>query len=288
MKVLITGSDGQLGHALLKTVPAWAEAAGYSKAELDITDPLAVRSALERLSPDVLINAAAYTAVDRAESEQARAMWVNGSAVSELAEACAERGTRLVHLSTDFVFDGTLSRPYRPGDAPNPSSAYGRSKRAGETAALSHPRNLVVRTGWVYGNHGANFVKTMLRLMHEREALRVVADQIGTPTHTVSLARALWSLIMADVSGLYHFSDAGVASWYDFAVAIEEEGLRLGLLEREVPILPIATADYPTPAVRPTYSVLDKAECWATLGCPARHWRVELRDMLAAERDSDG
>lgn len=288
MKVLVTGAGGQVGRALLATAPPGMEMSGFTRAELDIADPAAARRAIERVTPAVVINAAAYTAVDRAESEEAQAFRVNATGAANLAEACAERGVRLVHLSTDFVFDGRHSRPYLPSDATAPQSVYGKSKLAGEMAALSNLRNLVVRTAWVYGNHGQNFVKTMLRLMREREELPVVADQIGTPTHTRSLAKAIWALVERDAQGLLHFTDAGTASWYDFAVAIHEEGVGLGLIERAIPILPIATEDYPTPAARPAYSVLDKADCWALLGRPARHWRVELRDMLAREKEPNG
>lgn len=288
MKALITGASGQLGRALLATAGSDVEAVGFGRAELDITDPASLRHGIEQFAPDVVINAAAYTAVDRAESEEARAFRVNAEAVAALAQICAERETRLIHLSTDFVFDGTRSRPYRPNDPTAPQSVYGESKLAGETAALSHPRNLVLRTAWLHGNHGQNFVKTMLRLMREKETLGVVADQIGTPTHARSLAQAIWSLVGHEAHGVLHFTDAGTASWYDFAVAIQEESVRIGLLEREIPILPIATADYPTPATRPAYSVLDKSDCWALIGHPARHWRAELRDMLAIEKELRG
>jgi dTDP-4-dehydrorhamnose reductase len=284
VKVLVTGSAGQLGQALAETVPPAAAIAAFSREQLDITDPSAVARAVEQAAPVAVINGAAYTAVDRAETEEAQAFAVNATGVAVLSEACIACGVPLVHLSTDFVFDGTGSRPYRPGDATAPQSTYGRSKLAGEAAALADPRNLVVRTAWVYGHHGANFASTMLRLMAERDQLGVVADQVGTPTHARSLARALWALIGQGAAGLHHFTDAGVASWYDFAVAIQEEALTLGLLERAIPIRPIATSDYPTPARRPAYSVLDKDECWAMIGGPARHWRVELRDMLAARR----
>jgi dTDP-4-dehydrorhamnose reductase len=186
------------------------------------------------------------------------------------------------------VFDGNRSRPYTPADEASPLSAYGRSKLGGEIAALAHARNLVIRTSWVYGNHGQNFVKTMLRLLSQKNELGVVSDQIGTPTHADSLARAIWVLSRKQAKGLLHFTDAGVASWYDFAVAVQEEGLKLGLLRREIPILPIGTADYPTPAKRPRYSVLDKTQCWEVLDGRSRHWRVELRSMLAAEKELHG
>jgi dTDP-4-dehydrorhamnose reductase len=288
MKALITGSAGQVGRALLASAPGGVQTAAFSRSALDIADPAAIQRVIESEAPAVVINTAAYTAVDRAESEPEQAFQVNASAVAAIAESCSNHGIKLVHLSTDFVFDGLSSLPYRPQDRTAPQSAYGRSKLAGETAALADPRNLVIRTAWVYGNHGQNFVKTMLRLMSQKDELRVVADQVGTPSYALSLAQAVWALIGYGASGLHHFTDAGVASWYDFAVAIQEEALELGLLTREIPVIPIATADYPTPAKRPAYSVLDKAESWATIGKPARHWRAELRHMLAAEKDLHG
>jgi dTDP-4-dehydrorhamnose reductase len=288
VKVLVTGADGQLGRALLATAKPVIETIALARNDLDITDPTSLRQTIDRTALDIVINAAAYTAVDRAESEEAHAFRVNAEGVAALADICARRGIRLVHLSTDFVFDGDRSRPYRPADATGPRSVYGKSKLAGEANALVHPRNLVVRTAWVYGHHGHNFVKTMLRLMREKEELRVVEDQVGTPTYVRSLAHALWSLIDCNAQGLLHYTDAGVASWYDFGVAIQEEALRIGLLEREIPVVPIVTADFPTAAIRPAYSVLDKSDAWALIGRPARHWRAELRDMLAIEKEFRG
>jgi dTDP-4-dehydrorhamnose reductase len=284
VKVLIAGAGGQVGRALQATAPEWAEVTALERRELDITDTASVRRAIETTAPEVVINAAAYTAVDRAESDEEHAFRVNGAGVAALAQVCAERSARLVHLSTDYVFDGEQSRPYRIDDKPSPRSVYGRSKLAGEDAALGYQRNLVLRSAWIYGHDGRNFVTSMLRLLAERDEVRVVADQRGTPTHARSLAAAIWTLTRRDAHGLLHFTDAGEASWYDFAVAIQQEALTLGLIEREVPIRPIATAQYPTPAERPAYSVLDCSACWALLGKPARDWRVELRDMLAAEK----
>jgi dTDP-4-dehydrorhamnose reductase len=288
VKVLITGSGGQVGQALIATVPARIEAVVLPREDLDLTDRGSIARALDRSAASLVINAAAYTAVDRAETDEDLAFAVNGAGVAALAELCAERGIRLVHISTDFVFDGRQSQPYRVDNATGPQSVYGGSKLAGETAALMYADNLVVRTAWVYGNHGHNFAKTMLRLFGERDVVRVVADQVGTPTYARSLAEALWDLAARDARGLLQFTDAGVASWYDFAVAICEEARALGLLDREVAVYPIATADYPTPAARPAYSVLDKSETWALLGRPARHWRVELRDMLRTEKELHG
>lgn len=280
MKILITGGNGQVGKALAATAPQGWDVAVVGRDAVDIADFDAARAAIDAAAPDILINAAAYTAVDRAESDVDSADRINGAAVANLADVCAARGVRLVHYSTDFVFDGSSSRPYSPDDRPAPLSVYGRSKLAGEVAAAG-PANLILRTSWVYSADGANFVSTMLRLMAERDEVRVVADQVGTPTHALSLARATWRLVEKDAGGIHHFTDAGVASWYDFAVAIAEEAREAGLLAREVRVIPIPTDDYPTPARRPAFSVLDKASCWKLLSTPSRHWRAELRDALA-------
>ena len=256
-----------------------------NRGELDLTDTDAVRRAAEETRPDVVVNAAGYTAVDAAERDAATAFTLNHAAVATLAEACSETGARLVQISTDFVFDGAASRPY-PADGPvGPQGVYARSKAAGEAAALAAPGALVVRTAWVYAAEGRNFPLTMLRLFRERSAIRVVADQIGTPTHAASLARALWALILGGAEGIHHFTDAGTASWYDFAVAVAEEALARGLIGALPQLTPIRTEDYPTPAVRPPYSVLDKTATWALLGGPAAHWRDELRRMLDEVRD---
>ena len=279
MRVLITGADGQLGKALQRTAPAQARITAVDVADMDITDRDSVEAGVTGCRPDIIFNAAAYTAVDKAEAEEASAQAVNATAVGLLAAAAAKVGARLVHVSTDFVFDGAASTPYGPDAEPHPLGAYGRTKLAGERAA--GPEALIVRTGWLYAPTGANFVRTMLRLMAERPEVRVVADQIGTPTYAPGLASALWDLGGEQgLSGVYHYADAGVASWYDFAVAIQEEALLLGLLQKPALVLPITTADYPTPARRPHYSVLDTRKTWTALGRPAPHWRASLRTML--------
>jgi len=285
VKALIVGAAGQVGRALAACTPAGVAAVALSRESLDVTDPHAVASAVKAHAPDLLFNAAAYTAVDQAEREIEAAYRLNRDAPTHLARAARACGARLVHISTDFVFDGRQGIAYRPSDAPNPLSVYGSSKLAGEQAVSQEaPDALIVRTAWVYGVHGGNFVKTMLRLMVEREQVLVVADQIGTPTHAASLALALWALAGRGVRGLHHFTDAGSASWYDFAVAIQEEALCLGLLEKAVPVLPITSGEYPTPAKRPPFSLLDKSQTYALIG-PASHWRSELRTMLRALRD---
>ena len=278
MKALITGSDGQLGTALQAVAPTGIAIVAHDRATLDLTDAAAVRDLIASERPDVILNAAAWTAVDRAETEEAAAHAINADAVGILAAAARDVGAKLVHVSTDFVFDGNGGVPYRP-DAPTaPVSAYGRTKLAGEFAAGGDA--LIVRTAWVYAPTGGNFVRTMLRLMIERDSVGVVADQVGTPTYAPDLARALWALWQAEATGVLHYTDAGVASWYDFAVAIQEEAVALGLLAKAVPVIPITTAQFPTPARRPFYSVLNKTRTWKILEKPAPHWRVNLRTML--------
>jgi dTDP-4-dehydrorhamnose reductase len=284
MKVLVTGAGGQLGRALLGCAPAGSEVAARSHGELDVADPAAVRRAFDALAPAVLVNAAAYTAVDRAESEPMAAARVNAHGPAVLAAACQERGARLVHVSTDFVFDGAASTPYAYDAPTHPLGVYGRTKRDGESAALAAlgERCLVVRTAWLYAATGRNFVTTMVRLMRERGAVSVVADQVGTPTSAASLAAVLWRAVATpSLNGVQHYTDAGVASWYDFAVAIAEEGYAAGLFTLPVTVSPLATAEYPTPATRPAYSVLDSRHLRAALGLVAVHWRAALRPVIA-------
>jgi dTDP-4-dehydrorhamnose reductase len=282
--ILLTGAGGQLGLAVQRAARARGlDLHAIARAELDLADAKAVRARIEALRPAAVINAAAYTAVDRAETEPEAAYAINRDGAAHLATACAALGARLLHVSTDFVFDGRHSSPYRPDDPPNPMGVYGRSKAEGERAVLEilADRALVLRTAWLYGPHGRNFVSTMLRLMAGADPLRVIADQVGTPTCVDGLAQALLAALERGVTGIHHWTDAGVASWYDFAVAIQEEAIAAGLLARAVAIEPITTAEYPTPARRPAYSVLDKSDTWRALGFAAPHWRVALRTMLA-------
>lgn len=283
MRALIAGGGGQLGQALLRTLPAGVEAVALGRAELDITQPSAIAQSLQKHQPTVVLNASAYTAVDRAESDCKAAYATNADAVGALAAACAAQRIRFVHVSTDFVFDGTSGRPYRPDDATAPLGVYGASKLAGERLIAEYGDLdwCVVRTAWVYAATGKNFVLTMLRLFNERPVVRVVADQVGAPTSADSLAQCVWRAAAAkDVRGILHFTDAGVASWYDFAVAIYEEATQLGLLARPVDVQPIRTQDYPTPARRPSYSVLDVTATSAALGLTPVHWRTHLRKVL--------
>lgn len=281
MKVLITGHLGQLGNALIRCAPAHATVTAIDRDELDLTKPDEVAAFVDDCAPDLILNAAAYTAVDRAETDQAAAQAVNGDAVGMLARLASKRGAKLVHVSTDFVFGDGASRPIPPNAPTNPLSIYGSTKLDGERQAMAAaPDVLIIRTAWVYAAHGGNFVKTMLRLMGERSEIRVVADQIGAPTYAPGLAVAMWRLAAGGHRGIMHYSDAGAASWYDFAMAIQEEALAIGMLDRAVPIIPIPTVDYPTPARRPAYSLLDSSATWAALGGGVPHWRTNLRTML--------
>jgi dTDP-4-dehydrorhamnose reductase len=281
-KVLVLGAGGQLGQELQRTAAPDIECVPMTRAQLDIADAVAVSRCFTTVAPQLVINAAAYTAVDKAESESDAAQRGNTDGPKVLAEACARQGLKLIHISTDFVFDGTSSQPYKPDAVTAPLSEYGRSKRAGELAVQSALADaLIVRTGWVYSGFGNNFVKTMLRLMRERDELAVVADQVGTPTWANGLAQAVWAAAeRPQLSGIYHWSDAGVCSWYDFSVAIFEEALALDLLTGPVKIRPIAATEYPTPAHRPAYSVLDKTSSWRDFALEGIHWRQQLRAML--------
>ncbi len=290
MRVLLVGGSGQLGRELQRCLPAGTELLALGSRELDLREAGFVAARVSAFRPQVIINAAAYTAVDRAESEQEAAFGVNGQGAANLAKAARTVGAYCIQVSTDFVFDGAQSRPYLPTDQAHPLGVYGASKLAGEQLALAaYPEGVaIVRTAWLYSAFGNNFVTTMLRLMGERDNLRVVADQIGTPTWGCGLAEALWRMCCVQPKGIYHWTDAGVASWYDFAVAIQEEALGCGLLAREIPILPINTVEYPTPARRPPYSVLDKTGTWAALGMTPRHWRQALRRMLLEYKENRG
>jgi dTDP-4-dehydrorhamnose reductase len=285
-KILITGAGGQLGLELQATAPASQQVVACDSRNLDVTDAQAVQRVVERERPTVVINAAAYTGVDAAEREADRANATNAEGAAHVAQASARLGTRLIHVSTDFVFDGAQGRPYAPTDRPNPLGVYGRTKLAGEQAVQRWaPSALIVRTAWVYSKHGHNFVLKMLRVMEERDEVSVVSDQIGAPTWSRSLAAALWAAVShADLRGVHHWTDAGVASRYDFAVAIQEEALAMGLLSRAVSIRPVQSHEYPTPARRPAFSVLDTSSTRAGLGMTALHWRVNLRHMLRGLR----
>jgi dTDP-4-dehydrorhamnose reductase len=295
VKVLLTGAAGQLGQALMASRPEAVQLIACSRAELDLADQGACRTVVASHRPDWVMNAGAYTAVDKAESEPELAAAVNAGAPAAFAEALAETGGRLLQVSTDFVFNGAQGSPYRPEQALDPLGVYGVTKAAGERAALSLPGAQVLRTSWVYGPVGKNFCLTMLRLHAVKaaagEPLGVVADQVGCPTATHTLAAACWRALGIGASldaprseqpRILQWSDAGVASWYDFAVAIGELGVAAGLIGKAAVVRPLTTADYPTPAQRPNYSLLDCTASRAALGLEPLHWRAALAQVLAA------
>jgi dTDP-4-dehydrorhamnose reductase len=286
MRVLVLGG-GQIAKAVAAQAPARHEVAIRTHEQLDIVDQSALTRELAKFKADWIVNAAAYTAVDLAEDEPAKAIAVNDTAVASLARAASAEGAKLLHLSTDFVFDGESKRAYSPLDGTNPLSIYGVSKLGGERHVLAGGTGIVLRTSWVYAAEGKNFVLTMLRLMREKDQISVVCDQIGAPTWAASAAAAIWGLVDGQAkAGIYHWTDLGVASWYDFAVAIQDEALARGLLSRAIPILPIYSSEYPTKAQRPAFSVLDSASTRSLLKVPATHWRHNLRMMLDELRAS--
>jgi dTDP-4-dehydrorhamnose reductase len=284
VNVLVTGAGGQLGRAVIALAPDNATVRGLSHEQLDIADGPAVHSALREFRPDALINAAGFTRVDDAETEREAAERANATGPAVLAAACRTVGAWLVQVSTDYVFDGEQSRPYAPAAPTNPLSIYGKTKLQGELAVTRElpSQNTVVRTSWLYAADGRNFLTTMLRLMRDRPHLTVVSDQIGAPTSVMGLARVLWAFSQRRASGLFHWCDSGVASWYDFAVAIAEEAVSLRVLASSPLIVPIASADYPTAARRPPYSLLDKRGTEQLLGVAAPHWRHALHETLGA------
>ena len=283
MKTLVLGSNGQLGQALAYTVPDRANIISFDLPELDITNADALSEVCRRVKPDVIVNAAAYTAVDRAESEIELATATNVDGPRNIAKAALDVGARLIHVSTDFVFDGKASTPYKSDAAANPLSVYGRTKRDGEVTILDAMPDTaaVVRTAWLYSKTGGNFVKTMLQLMNERDELNVVEDQRGTPTWANSLARTVWAFACApELCGIFHWTDAGETSWHEFALAIQQEALSMGLLDKAIQIHAIRTEDSPTAAARPRYSVLDCSATIAALDLHPAEWRANLHRML--------
>ncbi|MBI4949834.1 MAG: dTDP-4-dehydrorhamnose reductase [Deltaproteobacteria bacterium] len=292
MKVLVTGANGQLALDLIPLLESGGHTvAGFDSRSLDITDPERVGFEAARLRPGCIINTAAYTLVDLAEKERERAFAVNRGGARNLARAAAFIGATLIHVSTDFVFDGRKSTPYIEDDLTGPLSVYGASKLAGEEEILKHlPEHFIIRTSWLYGMTGNNFVKTILRLAHERDTIRVVYDQAGTPTWTRDLAGVIVTVVDAIEAGTldygtYNYSNEGVASWYDFAEAVVEESRRMGASLKCRAIEPILTAEYPTPAKRPAYSVLDKRKIKKAFGVSIPHWRASLVKML---EEADG
>ena len=276
-KILVTGASGQLGSEIRHLSGAYSqyECVYTDSVELDITDTAAVQKSAKENSYYAIINCAAYTAVDKAETDKEKAYLINATGAANLASAAAATGANFVHISTDFIFDGTHSQPIVEDDKPNPLSVYGASKLNGEIQVLkANPDTLLIRTSWVYSSYGANFVKTILRLCRERESLNVIYDQVGTPTYARDLAQFILSTldtaVEQKISGVFHYSNEGVASWYDFAIAIRD------LAGLKTKISPIETSQYPTPATRPRYSVLNKAKIKKTFGIDIPYWSESL------------
>lgn len=282
MKVLVTGASGQLGkELLLKLQLNNIDAIGISSKDIDFEIPEKVADAIASYRADWVINCAAYTNVDKAEEEVEKATLINNDSAKAVAIGVKSYGGCLVQISTDFVFSGKQGSPYHESDTTSPLGIYGESKLQGEKAVLEvMPEAIILRTAWVYGVHGHNFVKAMLRLASERYILTVVDDQVGTPAWTSDIADTLLKLIRSDAKGIYHFTNEGVASWYDFAVAIVDEAKKLGYPTKVQQIKAIPSAEYPTAAVRPAYSVLSKIKTRHVLGEPIPHWRDSLCAML--------
>lgn len=276
--ILVTGQNGQLGNelkVLSKKYPQF-DYVFTDVQELDITDASKVKDFFERYQPVVCINAAAYTAVDKAETDKELALKINAEAVGNLAENCAKINARFIHVSTDYVFDGTATAPYKEDHPVSPVNFYGESKLQGEQVALAKlPSTIIIRTSWVYSFFGNNFVKTMLRLMKERDSLNVINDQFGSPTYAADLAAAIMQIADKDevTGGIYHFSNEGIISWYDFAVAIRD------LAGLQCQVNPIDTSGYPTPAKRPAYSAMNKEKIKA-LGIELKDWKESLQQCI--------
>ena len=296
MKSLLLGGNGQVGRELRRSLQQLGEVVVATRdgddadAIADFDAPESLTALVAQFAPDVVVNAAAYTAVDKAEADSEAAFRVNAEAPATIARACAASGALLVHYSTDYVFDGSASRPYREDDATAPLGVYGASKLAGEEAIrASGARHAILRTAWVYAAHGKNFLLTMLRLAAEREELRVVADQVGAPTPAAWIADATASLVGHGVhaSGTWHLTAGGMTSWHEFAAAIVDEAQACGLIAHKPRVVAIATSDYPTPARRPAYSVLDTSRLRHDFGIAPPEWREGLQrtlETLAASR----
>ena len=282
MKILVTGVSGQLGGEVVTEFKQLGhEVIAADRHMLDFMQPAQAAALIRSEQPDWVINCAAYTQVDQAESEPEAAFTVNRDTPAQLALAVGGDGGRLLQVSTDFVFDGRQNRPYVEDDAPNPLGVYGQSKLEGEQAVQAAlPTATLLRTAWVYGAHGHNFVKTMLRLAGEGKPLRVVSDQTGAPTWTTDIVAAITALVDRQAVGVFHFTAAGETSWHGFACAILEEASRIGFDIKTDSVTPIPTAEYPTPATRPAYSVLNTDKIKPLLSAPVPKWRDSLKNML--------
>ena len=282
MKVLIIGKSGQLANELVSIKPVGIELLGLGRDDVNVCDITSLQEAVNAFQPNVIINASAYTAVDKAETDSDAAYLLNQQAVENLAIIAKKSNARLLHVSTDFVFDGKKNEAYNVDDKTNPCSVYGASKLAGEQAITTHyPENsAIIRTSWLYSSYGNNFVKTMIKLMQEREELGVVCDQIGCPTYAKGLAKFLWRLTVENtINSRYHWSDDGVASWYDFAVAIQNIAFNENLLEKKILIKPIPASSYPTPATRPIFSLLNATDSHQIE--PTQHWTSHLATCIS-------
>lgn len=278
-KILVTGANGQLGKELQELAGRFLvfDFVFLSREDLPIHDIESVKQAFKKYAPNYCINCAAYTAVDKAETDKENAFLVNGEATGVLAAACKEYNTRFIHISTDYVFDGNASSPYKTDAATNPQSVYGESKLQGEKKAIANnDQTVIIRTSWVYSAFGKNFVKTMLRLMSEKPEINVVSDQVGSPTYAADLAKAILTIVSSGNwhPGIYHFSNKGVISWYDFAVAIRE------LSGSHCVVNPIPSSAYPTPAKRPSYSVMDTSRINEVYGIELGEWKNSLIECL--------
>ncbi len=288
MKILITGKNGQVGHALCQQLQKEKDIELFAtdRRQLDITDQQAVQDNISRFSPDIIINCAAYTAVDRAEEHEKTAFTINCDAPGYLADAAKKVGTKLIHFSTDYVFDGAANIPYTEDMAPHPQSVYGRSKLAGEQAVAEHlQEHIIIRTAWVFGEHGNNFVKTMLRLANTRKDLSIVADQYGDPTYTADIAQTTLNIAKqihtdpSDRYGLYHYSETPHTNWFEFAKRIFTEAERQNVLQQTPKLHAITTAEYPTAAKRPANSRLNCDKIKSTFNVPGTDWHNGLRSL---------
>lgn len=278
-KIIIVGAKGQLGNEFQALQQVYSDFGFYyfDKEDMDIVKEEEVTHAITSIKPDYLVNCAAYTAVDKAEADADIAYSINAGAVKNLARACSQNHVRFLHVSTDYVFDGTASQPYTEDDPVNPANVYGQSKLKGEEEAIKNNKDsIIIRTAWVYSTYGNNFVKTMLRLMKGRPEINVVSDQYGTPTYAADLATAIMQIIVSQkwVPGIYHFSNDGIINWYEFALAIKE------ISGFSCQVHPIPTEQYPTPAKRPKYSALDKSKIQHTFGISVKPWKDSLEACL--------
>lgn len=293
MKVLLTGSTGQLGQALIESKPNNVDLITTNRHELDLTNSQVCINFIEDIKPSWVLNCAAYTSVDKAEGEAELAMAINSSAPQAFSKALLKTGGKLLHISTDFVFNGNQNSPYKVSDPRSPIGIYGKSKAAGEDSIEQSFRNrnqaVILRTSWLMGNVGKNFALTMLKLHREKDEIYVISDQVGGATSTLTLSSACWKLItqseaIIDSEGklpmIMHWCDSGIASWYDIAIAIGEIGKKIGLLDNPAKVNPISSSDYPTIVKRPRYSLLDCTESRRILNLPNIHWRAALEEVL--------